>query len=81
MALSQACTDNARTVCDEAQALERAGSEHRALWIKSCDAVVQAKGKFISCEAMGRFRDDYDDAMATRRKLKTMFLAPLDNLT
>lgn len=81
VALSQGCTDDARTVCEEAQILYRTGTGRHAPWIKSCEALVRAKGTFASCEDMGRFRDDYDDAMATRRKLKALFLAALDDLT
>ncbi|HUD95159.1 sel1 repeat family protein [Sphingobium sp.] len=81
VALSQACTDDARTVCDEARALYRTGAGQHAPWIKSCDAVVRANRTFSSCEEMARFRGDYETAMATRRNLKAMFLAALNNLS
>lgn len=81
VALSQACTDDARTVCDEARALYRTGIGQHAPWTRSCDAMVRAKGTFASCEDMARPRADYDGAMATRRKLKAMFLAALDDPT
>jgi len=81
VALSQACTDNARTVCDEARALYRTGAGQHAPWIKSCDAVIRASRTFSSCEEMARFQEDYETAMTTRRYLKALFLAALNNLS
>lgn len=80
VALAQACTDNAQTVCDEAKALYRKGAAQHASWIKSCDALVRTRKTFASCEAMAQSGADYDTAMATRGKLKSMFLAALNNL-
>ena len=80
VALSQGCTDNARTVCDEARALYRTGAARGASWIKACDAAVRTRGTFPSCEDMARSRDDHDAAMATRRKLKATFLTALDDV-
>lgn len=81
VALSQACTHDARTVCDEARARNRTGAGQHAPWIKSCDAVVRASRTFSSCEEMARFQGDYESAMATRRNLKALFLAALNNLS
>lgn len=81
VALSQGCTDNAKTVCDEARALYRIGAGQHAPWIKSCDAVVRANRTFSSCEEMAHFQEDYETAMATRANLKAMFLAALNNLS
>jgi hypothetical protein len=79
VALSQACTDDAKTVCDEAR--YRTGAGQHAPWIKSCDAVVRANRTFSSCEEMARFQGDYETAMATRRNLKASFLAALNILS
>ncbi len=80
VALSQGCTDDAKTVCDEARALYEAGRARRAPWIIACEAAVRAKRTFASCGELARLRDDYDTAMATRRNLKALFLTALDRL-
>lgn len=75
IAFAQGCTDNARTVCDEARALYRREAARAASWIKRCDSDVGEHGAIGSCAELAISGDDYDAAQATRRQLASMFRA------
>lgn len=73
IAFAQACTDNARTVCEDAQALYRRELGKGAAWIKTCDRDAGDHGSIGSCAQLAIAREDYDAAQAARRQLASLF--------
>jgi TPR repeat protein len=78
VALAQGCTDNARTVCDEAREMYRTAAARGAEWIGRCENAVRSRGLFPSCAQMTTVTDDYEATMAARRNLMAVFLQALD---
>lgn len=77
LALAQGCTDDAKTVCDEAQALYRQGAGQRAHWVKRCEATARTSQRFTACADMVRVEERLEDREDTRSALKSMFLTAL----
>lgn len=75
IAFAQGCTDNAKTVCDEARALYRREAARSASWIKLCDSDVGEHGAIGTCAELAISGEDYDAAQAARRQLASMFRA------
>ncbi|HWW56305.1 MAG TPA: sel1 repeat family protein [Sphingopyxis sp.] len=74
LALAMGCTDNAKTVCDEAVALYQRETARRAGWIKDCDIQAARHGPIISCAKLATIDDDYDAAQAMRRQMRDLFV-------
>lgn len=74
LALAMACTDNAKTVCDEAVTLYRRETARRASWIKICDAQAARVGPIETCAKLATIDDDYDAAKAMRRQMRDLFV-------
>lgn len=74
LSLAMACTDNAKTVCDEARTLYERENARRAIWIKDCDAEAARRGPIISCAKLAKIEDDYDAAKAMRRQMRDLFV-------
>ncbi|MET0249086.1 MAG: sel1 repeat family protein [Sphingobium sp.] len=75
IAFAQGCTDNAKTVCDEARALYRREAARAAAWINLCDSDVGEHGAIGSCAELTVSGEDYDAAQNARRQLASMFRA------
>jgi len=80
VSLAQACTDDAKTVCDEARALYRRELAREAAWITLCDRDVDRQGVIESCAQLTEVNEDYDAAMSMRRQNLSIFLSLLDRL-
>lgn len=78
VALAQGCTDDAETVCDEARTFYATAAARGATWITSCDEIVRARNLFNSCTQMTAAPADYEEMMALRRKLVSVFREELD---
>ena len=75
IAFAQGCTDNAKTVCDEARALYRREAARAANWIDLCDSDVGEHGVIGTCAELTTIGEDYDAAQGARRQLASMFRA------
>lgn len=73
LALAQACTDGAATVCDEARALHRREAARGAAWIGRCDRDAAGHGEIASCAGLARIEADYDAARAMRKQLRALY--------
>lgn len=75
LAFAQGCTDDAKTVCDEARALYRRDAARAAAWIRRCDREVGEHGAISKCADLVISGDDYDAAQTARRELVSLFRA------
>jgi TPR repeat protein len=75
LALAMACTDNAKTVCDEARALYQRETARGASWIKDCDAKAARHGPIESCVKLATIEENYDAAQAMRRQMRDLFVS------
>lgn len=75
LSLAMACTDNAKTVCDEARAFYQRETARGATWIKDCDAKAARHGPIISCAKLAVIEEDYDAAQAMRRQMRDLFVS------
>ena len=75
LSLAMACTDNAKTVCDEARALYQRETARGAVWIKDCDAQAARHGPMTSCAKLATIEEDYDAAQAMRRQMRDLFVS------
>jgi hypothetical protein len=75
LAFAQGCTDDARTVCDEARALYRRDAARAAAWIKRCEGDAGLHGAISKCADLAISGDGYDAAQAARRQLASLFRA------
>lgn len=73
ISLAQACTDGARTVCDEARTLYQRDATRGAAWIKRCDEDLERRGATTSCAGLAKIEEDYDAAIAMRRQLRSLY--------
>ena len=75
LSLAMACTDNAKTVCDQARSLYQREAARGAAWIKACDAHAARHGPIASCAQLTTIEEDYDPAKAMRRQMRDLFLS------
>lgn len=73
ISLAQACTDGAKTVCDQARSLYQRGSARGAAWIKRCDQDIDRHDASKSCAELATIEEHHDAANATRRQLRSLF--------
>jgi len=73
LAFSQGCTDDAKTVCDEARALYQQEAARGAAWIAQCDRDAGDHGAITSCARLAIASQDYDTAQGARRQLAAIF--------
>lgn len=75
IAFAQGCTDDAKTVCDEAHALYRRDAARAATWIKRWDDDAGGHGAITKCADLAISGGDYDATQAARRQLASLFRA------
>ena len=75
LSLAMACTDNAKTVCDEARSLYQREITRRAAWIRNCDAEAARRGPITSCAKLATTEEDWDAAKAMRRQMRDLFVS------
>lgn len=75
LAFAQGCTDDAKTVCNEARQLYRREVARAASWTRQCDNDASEHGAISKCAELAISGDDYDTAQAARRQLASLFRA------
>ncbi|MFV0624513.1 tetratricopeptide repeat protein [Sphingomonas sp. ac-8] len=78
--LSQACTDDAATVCDEARTRYRTAAARNAPWLKRCEEAARRTNTFATCADIATEPADYDASKIARRRLRSMFLSALSDI-